>query len=333
VRRLVLTAAVLVVAGAVVAVAIRVVDREPSLEQRADELVEEGVPGVVVRLRDGADVDAFARGRATPADRFRVGSITKTLVAVLALKLADAGALRLDDPVARHAPGLLRDGDRITIRDLLDHTAGLEDYTQDPELLNGELSPRALVAIADRRPRSTWYAYSSTNYLALGLVLEAAGEAPLEVLLRRHVVEPFGLSETTFEPGRVSGAHLHGHTRASRDGIATGRLRDTADRSARSAWAAGAAVSTAADLDRLFGRLRELGARMRPAGDDRYGLGLARFETTCGAVVGHTGNLLGTISVVGARGSRLLVAAANVYPLTPSQERAFQRLLDRALCE
>ena len=42
---------------------------------------------------------------------------------------------------------------------------------------------------------------------------------------------------------------------------------------------------------------------------------------------------LGTISVVGARGSRLLVAAANVYPLTPSQERAFQRLLDRALCE
>jgi D-alanyl-D-alanine carboxypeptidase len=335
VRRLALTTAVLVVAVLVVAATIRVVDREPSLEQRADELVEEGVPGVVVRLRDGADVDAFARGRATPADRFRVGSITKTLVAVLALKLADAGALRLDDPVSRHVPGLLRDGDHVTIRDLLGHTAGLEDYTQDPELLNGELPPRALVAIADRRPRTTGYAYSSTNYLALGLVLEAAGKAPLDVLLRRHVVEPFGLSETTFEPERVSGAHLHGHTRASRDGIATGRLRDTSGRSARSAWAAGAAVSTAADLDRFFARLLggELGARMRPAGDDRYGLGIARFETTCGAVVGHTGNLLGTISVVGARGSRLLVAAANVYPLTPSQERAFQRLLDRALCE
>ena len=162
-RRLAFTAAALVVAVAVVAVALRVVDREPSLEQRADELVEEGVPGVVVRLRDGADVDAFARGRATPADRFRVGSITKTLVAVLALKLADAGNLRLDDPVSRHVPGLLRDGDRVTIRDLLDHTAGLEDYTQDPELLNGELPPRALVAIADLRPRTTGYAYSSTS--------------------------------------------------------------------------------------------------------------------------------------------------------------------------
>ena len=333
-RRLALAAAVLLIAGVGVAAGVRLADRGPSLEQRADELVEAGVPGVVVRLRDGDDVEALAWGRAAPGDRFRIGSITKTLVAVLALRLADEGALGLDDPVSRHVPGLLRDGDRVTIRDLLDHTAGLEDYTQDPELLNGERTPRELVAIADRRPRRTGYAYSSTNYLVLGLVLEAAGGAPLDVLLRRHVLEPFGLAETTFEPGRVSGDHLHGHTRASRDGIATGRLRDTSDRSARSAWAAGAAVSTAADLDRFFGRLLsgEVGARMRPVGDARYGLGVARFDTACGAVVGHTGNLLGTISVVGARGRRLLVAAANVYPLTPSQERAFQRLLDRALC-
>ena len=132
-------------------------------------------------------------------------------------------------------------------------------------------------------------------------MLEAAGKAPLETLLRRHVFEPFGLSETTFEPGpRLRRRTSTGTTRASRDGIATGRLRDTSARTARSAWAAGAVVSTAADLDRLFARLLggDLGARMRPPGDDRYGLGLARFETTCGAVVGHTGNLLGTITVV-----------------------------------
>ena len=149
-RRLAFTAAALVVAVAVVAVALRVVDREPSLEQRADELVEEGVPGVVVRLRDRADVDAFARGRAAPADRFRVGSITKTMVAVLALKLTDAGALRLDDPVSRHVPGLLRDGDRVAIRDLLAHAAGLEDYTQG----SGAPGRRASSARArrDRRP-------------------------------------------------------------------------------------------------------------------------------------------------------------------------------------
>ena len=200
--------------------------------------------------------------------------------------------------------------------------------------LNGDLAPRALVALADRRERSEGYAYSSTNYLALGLVLEAAAGEPLETLLRRYVFERFGLDDTTFEPGRVSGDYLHGHERAARDGVATGQLRDTARRTARSAWAAGAAVSTAADLDRFFTRLlaSDLGRRMRPRGDARYGLGLARFETDCGPVVGHTGNLLGTVSVVWARGDRMLVTAANAFPLDPAQEAALQRLLALAVC-
>ena len=188
--------------------------------------------------------------------------------------------------------------------------------------------------IANERERGAGYAYSSTNYLALGFVLEAAALAPLDELLRRHVFDRYGLADTTFEPGRVRGRYLHGHERASRDGVATGRLRDTQRRTARSAWAAGAAVSTASDLDRFFTRLLagDLGRRMRPRGDYRYGLGLARFETDCGPVVGHTGNLLGTITVVWTRGDRVLVAAANVFPLTPEQEAAFQLLLERAFC-
>jgi D-alanyl-D-alanine carboxypeptidase len=242
--------------------------------------------------------------------------------------------LGLDDTVAEHVPGLLADGDRVTVRNLLDHTAGLFDYTHERELLNGELPPRTLVAIADRRERSEGYAYSSTNYLALGLVLEAAGGAPLGELLRTRVFDPFRLGETTFEPGRVSGRHLHGHERSSRDGVATGRLRDTDARTARSAWAAAAAVSTAADLDRFFARLLRGpgGAQMRPRADARYGLGLARFATDCGPVVGHTGNLLGAVTVVGARGDRLLVVAANVFPLRPPEEAALQRLIVRGLC-
>jgi D-alanyl-D-alanine carboxypeptidase len=148
------------------------------------------------------------------------------------------------------------------------------------------------------------------------------------------VFEPSGLRETTFEPDRVRGPHLHGHERASRQGIATGTLRDTSARTARSAGAAGAVVSSAADLDRFFTWLLrgELGRRMRPAGDDRYGLGLARFQTGCGPVVGHTGNLLGTLTVVWTRGDRLLVVAANAYPLTPEQEANLNLLLERAFC-
>lgn len=326
--------AVLAAAALVAVVAVRLDDEPPALEAAAAEVVESGVPGVLVRVRDGDDVREVARGDASVGERFRVGSVTKTFVAVLTLLLADAGVLGLDDPVERHAPGLLPDGDRITVRDLLAHTAGLFDYTSDPALLRGNLDPRALVAIANQRERTVGYAYSSTNYLALGLVVQGAAGTALDELLRRHVFRRFGLSRTTFEPGRVRGSYLHGHERASRDGVATGRLRDTHDRTAGSAWAAGAAVSTASDLDRFFTRLLAgpLGARMRPRGDARYGLGLARFDTDCGPVVGHTGNLLGTLTVVWTRGDRVLVVAANVYPLTPDQEAALQRLLERAFC-
>jgi D-alanyl-D-alanine carboxypeptidase len=327
----------LVVPAAAVLVAVvatRLDDSPPSLEDAAADVVEAGVPGVLVRLRAGDEVQEVAVGEARVGDRFRVGSVTKPFVAALALILVDAGVLDLDDPVERHAPGLLSDGDRVTVRDLLAHTAGLFDYTSETALLRGELAPRALLAIADRRERSAGYAYSSTNYLALGLVLEAAAREPIDELLRRHVFERFRLGGTTFEPGRVRGAYLHGHERAVRDGIATGRLRDTHERTARSAWAAGAAVSTAADLDVFFTRVLEgaLGRRMRPRGEDRYGLGLARFVTNCGPVIGHTGNLLGTITVVWTRGDRVLVVAANAFPLTPEQETRLQLLLTRAFC-
>ena len=326
--------AALATAALAAVVATRGGDPPPPLAAAAEDVVESGVPAVIIRLRTGDQVHELAKGEALSGDRFRVGSVTKTFVAALALILADVGMLGLDDPVERHAPGLLPDGDRVTVRDLLNHTAGLFDYTSDPELLRGELDPRALLAIANGRERTAGYAYSSTNYLALGFVLQAAALAPLDELLSRHVFERFGLADTTFELRRVGGPYLHGHERAVRDGIATGRFRDTSGRTARSAWAAGAAVSTAADLDRFFTRLlaSELGRRMRPRGDDRYGLGLARFDTDCGPVVGHTGNLLGTVTVVWARGDRLLVVAANVYPLTPEQETKLQLLLGRAFC-
>ena len=179
-RRLSVAALVVVVVVVVAAVAaVRHDDSGRSLEAAAGDVVALGVPGIIVRLRDGDDVYELARGNASAGDRFRVGSVTKTYVAALALTLADAGVLALDDTVAEYLPELLRDGDRVTVRQLLGHTAGLFDYTLEPELLNGDLPPRALVAIADKRERSTGYAYSSTNYLALGLVLEAATGMPL----------------------------------------------------------------------------------------------------------------------------------------------------------
>ena len=260
--------ALIVAAGVATWKVVHPVESGPSLQATADDLASTGVPAVLLRLRDGAQVDAFARGGAPADSRFRVGSVTKTFVAALTLVLADEGAISLDDTVAQHLPGLLSDGERIAVSDLVAHTAGLFDYTFEARLRNGELAPDALIAVANARERTSGYAYSSTNYLVLGLVLEAATGERIGTLLRRHVFEPFGLRETTFDPGRVGGRYLHGHERSSRDGVATGHLRDTDERSARSAWAAGAIVSTTADLDRFFVRLlrSDLGRRMRPPG-------------------------------------------------------------------
>lgn len=332
-RRL-LVAALAAAAVLAAVVALRPHDPPASLDDAASALVESGVPGVIVRVREGERVRELAKGEASVDDRFRIGSVTKTFVAALTLDLARLGILSLDDTVADFEPGLVGDAAEITIRELLSHRAGLFDYTSDPALLRGELDPRALVGIADGKPRTAGYSYSSTNYLLLGLVLQRAGLAGLDEMLSRQILEPYGLADTTFEPGVVEGPHLHGHSRPLRDGIATGSLRDTSGRTARSAWAAGAMVSTAADLDRFFTRLLagDLGRRMRPRGDDRYGLGLARFETDCGPVVGHTGNLLGTVTVVWTRGDRVLVATANAFPLTPEQETALRLLLGRAFC-
>ena len=329
-----LLVATLAVAVLVAVAATRLEDSAPSLEAAAQRVVEGGVPGVIVRLRDGDDVQELARGEARVGDRFRIGSVTKTFVAALALEVAEFGTLSLDDTAAELEPGIVSDAEEITVRDLLSHRAGLFDYTSDPALLRGELDPRALIGIADGKPRTEGYAYSSTNYLVLGFLIQRAGLAGLAELLQRQILDPYGLDETTFEPDRVSGSYLHGHERPLRDGIATGSLKDTDGRTARSAWAAGAIVSTAADLDRFFTRLlaSEDGRRMRPRGNGRYGLGLARFDTPCGPVVGHTGNLLGTLTVVWVRGDRLLVVAANLFPLTPEQETALRSLLERAFC-
>ena len=255
-------------AAALVAVAALLLrDAPPTLDEAASDLVASGVPGVIVRLRDGEEVRELAKGEASVDDRFRIGSVTKTFVAALTLDLADLGILSLDETVADFEPDLVSDADEITIRELLSHRAGLFDYTSDPALLRGELDPRALVGIADGKPRATGYAYSSTNYLVLGFVLQRAGLAGLDQMLQRQILKPYGLTDTTFEPDTVDGPHLHGHERPLRDGIATGSLTDTSDRTARSAWAAGAMVSTAADLDRFFTRLlgSDLGRTDAPA--------------------------------------------------------------------
>lgn len=328
-----------------------------------ESVVTAGSPGALVRVDDGTSRTQAAvgladlRGRVPlrARDRFRAGSITKTFVAVVALQLVREGRLSLDDSVQRWLPGLVPNGRRVTIRQLLAHTSGIADYTADELFLRRTASeprrtwtPRELVDRAVRMgPEGSpgeRFSYASTNYVLLGLVVERVTGTTAGEQLRRRIFEPLRLRETSFVPGtRIPGRHAHGYAPSAHDGI-VGSLATARDRSAASAswaWAAGAIVSSAADLSRFFQALlgglllpRRVLEQMRPVPGARYGLGLASFRTPCGTAVGHTGNLLGTVSAVWSTrdGSRRVVAMTNSYPLSPTADTAFRHLLETAFC-
>ena len=148
--------------------------------------------------------------------RFRVGSITKTLVAALVLDLVQDGSLRLDDTVARWLPGLVPQGTAITVKQLLRHTSGIADYVDDPRVLRAgtRWRPEELVRIAIAQGPAgkpgERFAYASTNYVVLGMVAERAGGAPLATLLTRRIFAPLRLRETRYVPGTVPGRSVHG---------------------------------------------------------------------------------------------------------------------------
>ena len=333
---------------------------EPELATGLDRVLAAGAPGVLVVVREDGKVRSEARGfadrsrsiRMRADQRFRVGSITKTFVAALVLLLVEDGTLRLDDTVERWLPGLVPAGRAITVRDLLSHTAGLFDYVEDDRVLRDHerrWTPRELVSIAvahapERSPPGESFAYSSTNYLVLGLIVEEAGGQPLDLQLRERLFGPLGLRRTSFVTGEIRGLHVHGHRPPSHQGVVTGPPVDTSAEPAWWTWAAGAIVSTGRDLQQFFaallrGRvlspplLREM-ETLVPAGRLQYGLGIATFPTPCGPAWGHTGNVQGTIAVAWNTkdASRQLVLVVNTYPLSAELEEAVRQVHDAAFC-
>jgi D-alanyl-D-alanine carboxypeptidase len=288
------------------------------LQRALDAVVRSAAPGAIVLVRDGRHAVRLASGLSNlatrrpmrPGDRVRVGSVTKTFVATVVLQLAAEGRLGLDDTVERRLPGLVPGGAVITIRQLLSHTSGLPDYADDA-FVRGLFddprriwAPRELISRATTHPPlfapGAGFAYSSTGYIALGLIVEAATGRPLADEVRRRIIVPLHLRATSLDAGaRIAGRHAHGYTRYH----GARKALDITDIGQSFAWAAGALVSTADDLASfhralLGGRLLppRLLAAMRPAlpfDGQRWGLGLVETPHGCGPSWGHGGETLG----------------------------------------
>ena len=270
-----------------------------------------------------------------PELRFRAGSMTKSLVAAVVLRLAAEGRLSLADPLERWLPGILSYGDRVSLRQLLNHTGGVPHRTATLEQAlyasrPGRLrawTPQALVAlvamVADQPPgfpAGTAWSYSNTGYVLLGLVVEAASQRTLGQELGRSILGPLGLRDTLLPDSapEIPGPSAHGYSLplGPHGEALDGPLLDFTVQNPSWAGAAGALVSALPDLTRFFRALLggwllppPLLAEMTtmvevPPGStplplyDRYGLGLLEVETPAGPLLGNAGGIPGFLSIV-----------------------------------
>ena len=324
------------------------------VQERIDAVVAAGAPGVVARLEEGGRHWARAAGVAElgrpsplpPQARFRVGSVTKTFVAALVLQLVEEGRIQLDGAVSAVLPGLLPHAGEVTVRQLLGHTSGLADYTADPSVFEGARQNRAfrpeelvgLVAgLGVRFAPGTAFEYSNTNYAVAGLLVERVTGNPVGDELERRILGPLGLGHTSFPTtsGDIAGVHARGYVLAG-----PGQpLLDVTSINPSHAWAAGAVVSTAADVDRFFGALLsgevvgpEMVAAMQATtpipGDSAtsYGLGLMRVDTPCGTFWGNHGEIWGyhAWSFHAADGSRSLTEMVSLMPRPDEVDNALE---------
>lgn len=174
----------------------------------------DGIPGdvgAVALVKDACGTRYFTRGASKDVPETAlhlVGSATKTYVASLILLLVDDGRLSLTDPVAKWIPDV-PGGDAVEVVHLLHHTSGIYDFTSDPQYLADSLShrvytPRQLLDIAFAKEPSfapgepgKW-AYSNTNYVLLGIIIESLTGEPVANVLRERILEPIGAHATFF---------------------------------------------------------------------------------------------------------------------------------------
>jgi CubicO group peptidase (beta-lactamase class C family) len=186
---------------------------DPSMKSRIDAIAagvmeQRGIPSASVAVVQGGKlVYTHAYGRAhidpeklaTPEMRYSVGSISKQFTAAAILFLQEEGKLKLDDPVSKYVPGLTR-GDQVTIRQVLSHTSGYQDFWPEDYLMKPMEQPTTANEILDRWAKKpldfdpgTQWQYSNTNYVIAGLIVEKVSGQKLMDFLGEHIFHPLNM--------------------------------------------------------------------------------------------------------------------------------------------
>lgn len=140
------------------------------------------------------------RLRARPHTLYPAGSIAKQFTAAAVLRDVQSGSVEIDAPAARYLPpyGI---PDAVTVRNLLTQTSGLFNYSDDPSTRTAHGPAQLLASAAAHKlafTPGTQFAYSNTNALALGLLLEAIHREAYATLVDREFARPLHLNDTAF---------------------------------------------------------------------------------------------------------------------------------------
>ena len=199
------------------------------------------------------------------SDAFEIGSNTKSFTVALALQLQEEGVWSMDDPLAQWLPEVaaqLPNGDEVTLRQLAGNTSGIWDYANplmsaaapDASLRQQAYSPEELIAYTvengkpDFDPGEGW-AYSSTNFVLLGMALESATGQSMAELYQERIFAPLGMNDTVFlEAVPASGQIVQGYYTAKSEDEEETELVNVTDWNTSQGWTAGGIVSTAEDM-------------------------------------------------------------------------------------
>ncbi|MFI7111296.1 serine hydrolase domain-containing protein [Nonomuraea sp. NPDC050227] len=332
-----------------------------------DKLVRPGdFPGVVaaVRGRDGrvrdytagvADLETRAK---VPANgTVRIGSHTKTFAATVVLQLAGEGKLDLDAPIEKYLPGMVRgngnDGRKITIRQLLQHTSGLPEYTNFPTLFGirhtyfepRDLIDKALTQKPQFAPGKSWK-YTNTGYVLLGLIVQKVTGRPMGEEVTNRIIKPLGLRDT-YWPGvgeqTIRGNHPNGYHADK-----SGKLVKFTEMDPSWGWTSGNLVSTPRDVTRFLGallggdllkpaQLKEMKQTIDSPALPRgwgYGLGLMKIKLSCGGHAwGHGGDIPGYETRNGVtEDGRSATLTVTALPTSDDRADRADSTLDAMLC-
>ncbi len=347
-----------------------VAQTEAGLQRQLDSLVDAkgGPPGAIVTLRRGTRMRVLTAGLADVATRrvpgpdnhMRIASVAKTFNGAVALRLVADHKLDLGDTIGDVLPRLPRAWAAVTLRQLLNHTSGLPDYTQskgfrqqftdDP---GGYVSPAKIIGWVERDPLvfrpGRRYEYSNTDNIVVGLMAAQVSRKPYARLLKQLVFEPLGLRETSFPIRRaLPRPFIHGYV------VEEPNMPEDVSTllSPSGAWASGGIVSTPRDLNTFIGAY--VGARLFPAslqrqqlrfvpggessppgpGRNAAGLAIFRYRTKCGTVYGHTGNFPGYVQFAAATrdGRRALTTSLNIPAPTGRLLARLRAMQQTAVC-